>query len=154
MRLKNTGDQTARAPFINIAIGNNGQSAPPAPLDVPQGVNDLLEKNFWVPTRFYVHSTKESFSKVSYFNQGGYVASLEISIGSTVLSTSNLAVGQTEVIDLTGHDIPDGSILSTRSNIFWGPYKYGPQIKYGTGSGETANLKSWGTIFSPQLDFG
>ncbi|EPH1424351.1 hypothetical protein MP258_001102 [Klebsiella aerogenes] len=151
---KNTGDQTVRAPFINIAIGNNGQSAPPAPLDVPQGVNDLLEKNFWVSTRFYVHSTKESFSKVSYFNQGGYVASLEISIGSTVLSTSKLAVGQTEVIDLTGHNIPDGSILSTRINISAGPYKDGPQIKYGIGSGETANLKSWGTIFSPQLDFG
>lgn len=151
---KNTGDRIVSAPFINIAIGNNGQSAPPAPLDVPQGVNDLLEKNFWVSTRFYVHSTKESFSKVSYFNQGGYVASLEISIGNTVLSTNKLAVGQTEVIDLTGHNIPDGSILNTRINVSAGPYKDGPTIKYGIGSGETANLKSWGTLFSPQLDFG
>lgn len=52
---KNTGNHTVRSPFINIAIGNNGQSSPPAPLDVPQGVNDLLDKNFWVSTRFYVH---------------------------------------------------------------------------------------------------
>lgn len=150
----NTDNQTIRAPFINIAIGNNGQSAPPAPLDVPQGVNDLLDKNFWVSTRFYVHGTQNCFSRVSYFNQGGYEASLEISIGDNILSTSKLAVGQTEDIDLTGHNIPEGAILSTRISISLGPYKDGPQIKYCIGSGETVNLKSWGTILSPQLDFG
>lgn len=149
----NTGDKTITSPVINLALGNDGQTAPPAPLDVPQGVNELLENNIWLSTRFYVNPTQTCFSKVSYFNQGGYVANLEIATGDGILSTSSLALGQMEDIDLTGHNIPDGAILSSRISIKLGGYKTGPMIKYCAGSGKIANLKSWGTVFSPQLDF-
>lgn len=151
---RDSEDRTVKSPFINLAIGSVLNKNSVAPYDVPLGISELLENNQWISTRFYVHQNKTCFSEVSYFNQGGYVAKLEIALEDKVLSTHNLALGQSEKIDLTSYNIPDGTVLSTRISVGLGPYKNGPDIKYCRGSGEIANLKSWGSVTNPYLDFG
>ncbi|ANZ13549.1 hypothetical protein SNOUR_01145 [Streptomyces noursei ATCC 11455] len=99
------------------------------------------------------------FNKVSFYNEAGYVAQYYLDgnkSGEVWRNGSNTPLAQSASTDLTTLGLKDNDKITARANWIdpFGNKKWvkgGAEITYCQGSNRTANIKTWGTIFDPQI---